>query len=100
MAAAKFLPSHILNRKKRAFETPVGDWFKKELGDTLIELTKQSRSFGAEFFNVAYIEEMVRLHKAQKRDYEKHLFILLSLEYWYQNFFQPNFASEDLIITG
>ena len=92
MAAAKFLPDHIINRKKRAFETPIGLWFKKELGNTLIELTQQSNSFSREYFNINYIEEMIRLHKDQKRDYEKHLFILLSLEYWYQNFYQPNFA--------
>lgn len=96
MAAAKFLPNHIINRKKRAFETPIGSWFKKELGNTLIELANQSNSFSREYFNLGYIEEMVTLHKAQKRDYEKHLFILLSLEYWYQNFYQPNFAIDSV----
>ncbi|NKI32047.1 asparagine synthase (glutamine-hydrolyzing) [Croceivirga thetidis] len=99
-AAAQFLPDHIINRKKRAFETPVGEWFKNELGDTLIELINQSNSFSSEFFNINFIEEMIQMHKAKKRDYEKHLFILLSLEYWYQNFFQPNFASHKQTVTN
>jgi asparagine synthase (glutamine-hydrolysing) len=91
-AAAKFLPGNIINRKKKAFETPIGKWFKQELGNTLIDLIERPNSFSREYFNIPFIKNMIELHKNRKRDYEKHLFILLSLEYWYQNFYSQNFS--------
>ena len=91
-AAANFLPGNIINRKKKAFETPIGIWFKQELGNTLIELIERPNSLSREYFNIAFIKKMISFHKNKKRDYEKHLFILLSLEYWYQNFYSENFS--------
>ncbi|RZK24060.1 MAG: asparagine synthase (glutamine-hydrolyzing), partial [Flavobacterium sp.] len=43
-AAESWLPSSIINRKKRGFETPVGDWFKSELSETLMQLIDSSDS--------------------------------------------------------
>jgi hypothetical protein len=80
----------FLNEK--AFETPIGIWFKQELGNTLIELIEKPNSFSREYFNIPFIKNMIELHKNRKRDYEKHLFILLSLEYWYQNFYSQSFS--------
>jgi len=87
-AAKEWLPDTIINRKKRGFETPVGDWFKKELADSLIDLVDSSDSISRQFFNVSFIKEMISQHGRHKKDYRKHLFILLSLELWYKNFYQ------------
>ena len=87
-AAEEWLPQSIIDRKKRAFETPVGDWFKNELSNTLIQLVDSSDSFSRNYFKIDFIKEMIMSHKAGKRDFKKHLFILLSLELWYKNFYQ------------
>jgi asparagine synthase (glutamine-hydrolysing) len=89
-AAEDWLPKNIINRKKRAFETPVGDWFKKELSDTLIQLIDSSNSFSRIYFNINFIKEIISDNIKNKRDYEKLLFIILSLELWYINFYQKN----------
>lgn len=86
-AAEQWLPASIINRKKRAFETPVGEWFKKELSDTLLQLVDSSDSFSRNYFNINFIKNMVKMHKTKKKDYKKHLFMLLSLELWYKNFY-------------
>lgn len=86
-AAEKWLPSSIINRKKRGFETPVGDWFKEELASNLVELIDSNQSFSKQYFNVGAIKNMIELHKNKKKDYRRNLFMLLSLELWYKNFY-------------
>ncbi|MDN3688892.1 asparagine synthase (glutamine-hydrolyzing) [Cyclobacterium jeungdonense] len=89
-AAEQWLPASIINRKKRAFETPIGAWFKKELSDTLLQLVESSNSFSRNFFNVQFIEKMIWMHVSEKKDYTKHLFMILSLELWYKDFYLTN----------
>ncbi len=99
-AAEQWLPSSIINRKKRAFETPVGEWFKKELSDTLLQLVDSSDSFSRNYFNIEFIKKMVWMHQSKKKDYRKHLFMLLSLELWYKNFYLVNQIEESKIISN
>lgn len=86
-AAEKWLPDSIINRKKRGFETPVGDWFKEELASNLIDLIDSDQSFSKQYFNIVAIKNMIHLHKEKKKDYRRNLFMLLSLELWYKNFY-------------
>lgn len=89
-AAEQWLPSSIINRKKRGFETPVEEWFKEELSHTLMDLVDSSDSFTRKYFQVAFIKKMINLHKQQKKNYKHQLFIILSLELWYRNFYSVN----------
>ena len=86
-AAEQWLPLSVINRKKRGFETPVGDWFKQELAHTLLDLVESPSSLSAIYFDVRFIKEMINQHQLKRKDYQRHLFILLSLELWYRNFF-------------
>jgi len=89
-AAEQWLPDSIISRKKKAFETPVGDWFKDELSDSLIELVEKPNSLSRQYFDTKFIKQMVQMHVEQKKDYKKHLYILLSLEAWFQNFYSKD----------
>jgi asparagine synthase (glutamine-hydrolysing) len=96
-AAESWLPSEIIHRRKRAFETPVGDWFKHELSDSLADLVDSADSFSRTYFNVPYIKHMISQHKTRKKDYQKHLFIILSLELWYRNFYLLGAGEKQLV---
>ncbi|GGG28276.1 asparagine synthase (glutamine-hydrolyzing) [Pontibacter amylolyticus] len=87
-AAEDWLPKSIINRKKRGFETPVGEWFEKDLANSLIDLVDSSNSFSNSYFDINFIKGMIHQHKSKKKDYQRHLFILLSLELWFKNFYQ------------
>jgi asparagine synthase (glutamine-hydrolysing) len=89
-AAEQWLPSSIINRKKRGFETPVEEWFKQELSNTLIDLVDSSDSFSRKYFQTDFIKKMITLHKQQKKNFKHQLFIILSLELWYKNFYSVN----------
>ncbi|MBK0381648.1 asparagine synthase (glutamine-hydrolyzing) [Pedobacter sp. SD-b] len=86
-AAENFLPSEVMNRKKRAFETPVGDWFKTSLYDELVSLVSQKSSLSDQYFNKDALMNMINTHKQGKRDYRKQIYTIYSLELWYQNFY-------------
>ncbi|NEM97753.1 asparagine synthase (glutamine-hydrolyzing) [Pontibacter burrus] len=86
-AAQDFLPTQIINRKKRGFETPVHEWLRSELSATLLDIINSENSFSRTYFNRGFISKMVEQHRNNKKDYHKHLFILLSLELWYKNFY-------------
>ena len=86
-AAENFLPSEVMNRKKRAFETPIGEWFKTTLYDELIALISQKDSLTDLYFNKIAIINMIDEHKKGKRNYGKQIYTIYSLELWYQNFY-------------
>ncbi len=86
-AAENFLPSEVMNRKKRAFETPIGEWFKTTLYDELIALISQKNSLTDLYFNKTSIINMIDEHKKGKRNYGKQIYTIYSLELWYQNFY-------------
>jgi len=88
-AAEKWIPKSIIERKKRGFETPVGEWFKNELSTTLIDLIDSPASLSKLYLNTKEIKQMLELHRMKKKDYSRHLFILFSLEMWYKNFYLP-----------
>jgi asparagine synthase (glutamine-hydrolysing) len=87
-AAEDLIPKSIINRKKRGFSTPVDSWFKTDFADLLIETIGNSNSLSRIYFDDACIKNMLQQHRTKKRDYQKQLFILLSLELWYQNFYK------------
>jgi asparagine synthase (glutamine-hydrolysing) len=87
-AAEEWLPASIINRKKRGFSTPVDDWFKGEFADLLIEAIDNTDSISNIYFDKDCIKEMIHQHRHKKRNHQKQLFIVLSLELWYQNFYK------------
>ena len=86
-AAEQWLPSSIIHRKKRGFETPVGEWFKEALSESLVDLIDNANSLSNRYFKVNFIKKMIQEHRQKKRDFKRQLFIILSLEVWHKNFY-------------
>lgn len=89
-AAESWLPLSVINRKKRGFVAPVDEWLKGDFSDILADLTDSTDSLSNIYFNKDFIKEMLLQHKLRKRDYQRQLFIIFSLELWYKNFFNSN----------
>jgi asparagine synthase (glutamine-hydrolysing) len=87
-AVEKWLPEKIVYARKRAFSTPVDDWFKGVLGKELYDLIDSSDSIIKELFNIDVVKKMISDHNKGLRNYKKQLFALLSLEMWYQKFYK------------
>ena len=91
LAAKKLLPQKLVNRKKIGFETPMGEWMKNEIGDYLNDLVSSQNSLSRDYFNIDYIQSLIKDHQKHIKNNERKLFIILTLEKWYQEFFKLRF---------
>ena len=94
-AAQKWLPKEIILRKKKGFETPLDEWLQSNLAETAKTWFNSKDSICSNYFNLDYINNMIDLHQSHKVNFQRHIFILLSFEMWYRNFFKVN--SNDLV---
>ncbi|MEM9167925.1 MAG: asparagine synthase (glutamine-hydrolyzing) [Planctomycetota bacterium] len=97
--AREYLPEHIINRPKRGFAIPIGDWFRTDFGGMRSLLYDHLES--AEPFpglaeadvelNMAFVKQMLREHDAagpsslnpwRGRDHSQRLYMLLVLSIW------------------
>jgi len=97
--ARKYLPEHIINRPKRGFAIPIGEWFRTDYGHLRQLLHDHLRS--ADPFpglaeagvniNMKFVEQRLREHDAageksinpwHGRDHSQRLYMLLVLSIW------------------
>ena len=88
-----WLPSRIIDRKKRGFPMPISVWFRKEarpfVRDTLSLAAIRRRGL----FDPDYVEKLLDEHEAGSADHGSLLWGLLSVELWHRLFIdsQPRF---------
>ena len=87
-AIEKWLPKDIVHGRKRAFSTPIDEWFKGALGQELNDLVNSQESIVKDLFNLNIIKKMISDHNKGINNYKRQLFALLSLEMWYQKFYK------------
>ena len=85
-AISRWLPEEILARPKIGFATPVDHWFQRVLAPTLRAQIGSSASACARYFDVAYIDALIRQHVERREDHTRPLFSLLMFEYWHRQF--------------
>lgn len=79
-SAQKIIPQNIINRRKKGFQSPTNEWFRKDIG-TIGDLLTQSNSKFSTIFDRSEINRTLELHK-KGYNMEKQLFLLLSIYYW------------------
>jgi len=94
-AVAKWLPPEIIYRKKIGFVTPIDQWFGGELRGYLSDLLLWQGSGCSLFFNLKELERMINDHVNKERDYQRHLFSLMTFELWYQTFIVNSISTSD-----
>jgi asparagine synthase (glutamine-hydrolysing) len=85
-AIRRWLPEEILARPKIGFATPMDQWFQHVLAGPLRERIATSTSACARYFNLAYIDVLIRQHVERREDHTRPLFSLLMFEHWYRRF--------------
>lgn len=83
-ALAGKLPSRILRRRKRGFNTPVGPWLKGPLREMLTDELSESRLRAMGVFRPQAIERLVGAHLAGRRDLGYELWGLMVLGIWWR----------------
>jgi asparagine synthase (glutamine-hydrolysing) len=82
--AQKYLPDEIIYRKKKGFYTPQNEWFKSERSFQLQEEMSANGTLFGSMFDDTYIASLFEAHRSGKVNYEKQLYLLTVLHYWFK----------------
>jgi asparagine synthase (glutamine-hydrolysing) len=88
MNSRNFLPAEIINRKKIGFANPMEKWFTRNFDNYFNAMLNDKNSIANMYFNKNFINEMFESHKKGKLDYKRHLFLIYSLNSWFDAFFK------------
>jgi asparagine synthase (glutamine-hydrolysing) len=86
--AARYLPSELITRKKQGFGFPLGIWMRTELRQFMQNLFAESRMIELGIFDAGYVRQLIDEHLSGRRDHNYRLWLLISLEVWYQMSFE------------
>ncbi|MCH8902292.1 MAG: asparagine synthase (glutamine-hydrolyzing) [Bacteroidetes bacterium] len=89
----KYLPKEIIYRKKKGFRTPRKEWFKTDLGHKYEEMLMEDKGIFGDVFDREQVSEMFKMHRNQKVNYEKQIYLLINLYYWLQIFVENKNAA-------
>lgn len=82
----RYLDKDILYRKKKGFDVPVNAWFRNELRDLLNSTLLDPRGLVLNLMKRKKVEKLLEEHFGGK-DNGKKLWVLLTLNLWYQQYF-------------
>lgn len=82
MAAHRFLPGHIVNRKKKGFQVPFTEWSRSVWKDTIEDYLLDRSNSLYDVISIKDIEKYWRMHLHTKSGYGRQIFALLCLFIW------------------
>ena len=85
--AERYLPSHIVRRRKVGFRVPLDAWFRRGLGDMAHDMLLDPNSFVGTVTNTTPVRRLLDSHARGRSDESIRIWTLLSLEVWHQAYF-------------
>ncbi|CAL9336061.1 asparagine synthase (glutamine-hydrolyzing) [Streptomyces sp. enrichment culture] len=83
-AAASVLPREIVYRPKGLFSAPLRAWMSRDLAPLVREVVDDGVLVRSGFLRRDALRRLVAEDAAGQRDFSKHLWHVLTLEYWYR----------------
>lgn len=83
-AARSLLPADIIDRPKKGFSVPLGDWFRTDLREMVGDLLLDRRSASRGYFKPGVVQRLVDEHWRGTVAWEDQLWSLLMLESWHR----------------
>jgi asparagine synthase (glutamine-hydrolysing) len=84
--ARRYLPSAIVDRKKRGFPIPISAWFRNEARSFVRDLLSRESVQKRGLFNVNYVQGLIEQHESGFADHGALLWGLVSLELWQRRY--------------
>lgn len=75
----RYLPKHLVYRKKQGFSFPVAAWLCDELKDFMLDTLSLDNVEKTGFLEYAQVNQMIQDHLAKRHDYNRELWGLISL---------------------
>jgi asparagine synthase (glutamine-hydrolysing) len=84
------VPDETLDRGKKGFSVPVGQWFTGDWSDRLRQILFEPRTLQRGYFNESYIRHLLDEHNRGRRDHHNELWGLWVLEIWHRKYIDVN----------
>ena len=88
--AAQWVPGEIVQRRKRGFDSPIGEWIKGELRDFTETFLSRENLQRSGLLNPEQVAGLLGDHLSGRRNYSLQLWSLLALEAWYRMYIEDN----------
>jgi len=87
-ACTRWVGKEVTSRPQIGFDNAVDIWLRRQLGDRMCQFIESRDSFTSNYLNPQYVLLLMQEHSERRRDHQRILFLLLSLESWYKQFMQ------------
>ncbi len=77
------IPQNIIDREKRGFAIPKHIWFRGQLKEFTADILLSSAAREREYFNMSYIENLLKEHSSSRYDFSDQIWALICLELWH-----------------
>ncbi|MBS4061507.1 MAG: asparagine synthetase B, partial [Bacteroidetes bacterium] len=92
---ADLLPEITRTRKKQGFGVPIDSWFRNELRDMVCETLLCRRAVERGLFESKTVKKILDQHQSGRFDNSQHIWTLLVLESWQQQFLDNSLNLDD-----
>ncbi len=87
-AAAEWLPRRIVDRRKRGFDSPFGEWIKGDLRGFIETFLSADNLKQSGLLNPEQVGRLLGDHLAGRRNYSLQLWSIVALEAWYRMYIE------------
>ncbi|MGH3517696.1 MAG: asparagine synthase (glutamine-hydrolyzing) [Haloechinothrix sp.] len=84
-AASSILPAEIVHRPKGLFSAPLRAWMSRDLAPLVQEVVHEGVLVSSGFLRREAVQRLVAEDASGQQDRAKHLWHILTLEYWYRS---------------
>lgn len=92
-AFEKYFPHKFLNKTKRGFEVPVGDWLRGSLKNELNSFIQKEFIEHQDIFNYDYVSKLVINHLTRKVDNTFRVWTFYCFQKWYNEIYRGKTAA-------
>ena len=93
--AERYLPHHVIYRRKQGFALPLDHWLRNECAPVLSRLLPDGNLVKAGWFRRPEIQRLIGEHTGGKADHTHRLWSLLWLEIWHRMFVERSMSPSD-----
>ena len=84
----EFFPKNFLDKSKKGFNVPVGDWLRDDLGKELLSFIEKDFLSEQQIFNYETIIQLVNNHISGKIDSTFKVWTFYCFQKWYKNIYE------------
>jgi len=86
-ACVEWVGRRVAWRPQIGFDNAVDVWLRRQLGESMREAISAPGSFTSQYLNPGYVLSLMAEHAERRRDHQRILFLLYSLESWHSAVF-------------